>query len=298
MTTNTNIDAATTAATLTAKGREFMRAVGNGEFSFFDGGIVAGEGSWGSVMSGEHFTSARSASGVMNGSKKAGLWTVTDDSADGPEAGSWWALTEAGAAVALHLAGATAALPAEDQSTHKDVGDRYEDPALEVVETQAVTDSAHSCVPVEQPDATKEWHGNYNTVFAPVAAEVAAAFPETTVWIENASAMLRKTHAAGLGAADFVAQLEKLEADALAALRAWQKVNAESRRDLTDMEKYNQHRAFLSGFGQAVAAKLAGKKVTRRPVAFAKDMEKAMANAEQALAQGVAAGKLSMKDAH
>lgn len=282
MTTNTTIDAAAVAATLTAKGREFMRAVGNGEFSFFDGGIVAGEGSWGSVMSGEHFTSTRSASGVMSGTMKAGLWTVTEDSGD---AGSWWALTEAGEAVALHLAAPEqpekAALPAEDEPGSQDVGERYGDPVFEVVEAQ-------------QPDETQAWHGNYNTVFALVADEVAVAFPETTVWSENVSAMLRLTHASGPGATDFVAKLEEVEFAALAALRTWQKANVESRRDLTEMQKFNQHRAFLSGFGQAVAAKLTGKKVASRPVAFAKDMDKAMANAELALT----AGKQSTKEAH
>lgn len=143
----------------------------------------------------------------------------------------------------------------------------------------------------QEPDATKDWHGNYNTVMVPFAEDVAGAFPELTVWVENVSAMLRRTHVAGPDAAGFVVRLAELEEQAQVALRTWQKGNVEPRRGLTEMQKYNQHRAFLAGFGQAVAATLAGKKVTSKPVRFAKDIDKAMAGAERALKDGLAAGK-------
>lgn len=89
-------------AKLTAKGRELMTAVGKGEFSFFDEGIVAHSGIWGECMAQEMgYSNPKSASGVMNGTKKLGLWETGVDAEDG----TWWELTELGAAVALELAG-------------------------------------------------------------------------------------------------------------------------------------------------------------------------------------------------
>lgn len=140
------------------------------------------------------------------------------------------------------------------------------------------------------PDATKNWEGNYNTVFVPLAAAVAPA--GLTVWVENVSAMLRRTHVAGPDAKEFVARLAAMEPAAVAALRVWQRGQAEARKGLTDMAKYNQNRAFLSGYGQAA---LSEKKITKgtRPVAFAKDMDRAMVDgAEGAFAAGLAAGKV------
>jgi hypothetical protein len=280
-TTNTStIDAAAIAATLTPKGQEFMQAVGLGQFSFFDEGIVENSGAWGSVLSGEGFASVRSASGIMNATKKAGLWHHCPASAqDGPEAGGWWSLTAEGAAVALYLA---AQAPEQPETGAL--------PADEPVAAESPTEAAAQ--PEEaRTDATKEWKGNYNTVFVPFAEDVAVAFPGVTVWVENVSAMLRKTHVAGANAEEFVALLGTLEELAQANLRTWQKAKASARRDLTDMLKYNQNRAFLAGFGQGVAARVLGKKKVTGEVRFAKDMERAMVGAETALAAGRAAGK-------
>lgn len=271
---NQVINAAAIAATLTPKGREFMRAVGAREFSFFDNGIVEGSGCWSSILSGEHFASPRSASGVMGATAKAGLWTVSEHEGDGPDAGAWWNLTAAGAAVALHLAGKEA--PEQPES------------APEAAEEPSSAESTSAPAEVAEeaprtPDATKDWHGNYNTVFVPLADALAAS-AGVVVWTENALAMLRRTHVAGPGAAEFVARLGELEEQAQTALKVWQKTNAQSRRGLTDMQKYNQHRAFLAGFGQGSAG-------AKKPATFAKDMEKAMQGAEAALAAGLAAGR-------
>lgn len=147
-------------------------------------------------------------------------------------------------------------------------------------------------LPAEEPvtaeldhDATKDWCGNYGTVFVPFAEDVAA--DDLTLAHEGVSPMLRCTHVDGLGAVAFVKLLGELETDALAALKTWQRANAASRRGLTEMVKYNHHRAFLAGYGQGVA----GRKRSAAP-RFAKDMDRAMAGAEAALEAGLSAGQL------
>lgn len=252
---------------LTPKGREFMRAVGAGEFSFFDGGIVAGEGCWGSILSEEHFSSVRSASGVMGATARAGLWEVTEDSGD---AGSWWSLTKMGAEVALYLA----EQPVEAASA-----------ADEPVEAESTPEAASQ--PEKAADAVKDWRGNYNTVFAP-AAELLAGASTHPVWTVNVSTMLKQTHVAGTDAVEVVARLDEVEAQAVAAMRDWQKT--QDRKEQTDMERFNQNRSFLSGYLAAVVQETTG--VKKVPVvAFAKDMDKALR--PDAMKAGAAARKAS-----
>lgn len=91
---------------LTVKGQAFMTAVGTRQYDFFDDGMVEHSGNYGSNLAGGD----KGMSGVMNGTRKAGLWHVTAEQ-DG-DAGEWWSLTALGAEVALHAASLVAPKPA------------------------------------------------------------------------------------------------------------------------------------------------------------------------------------------
>jgi len=84
---------------LTAKGRDAMKQIGLGNVSFFDGGIVEGEGSWGGCLVDDL---GHKSSGVLNRLAALGLFETgpSDDS----NAGGWWMLTALGADVANTLA--------------------------------------------------------------------------------------------------------------------------------------------------------------------------------------------------
>jgi hypothetical protein len=85
---------------LTKKGRTVMEALGKGELTFFDDGLVAGSSGWGSVISDE-LGLGKGASGVLNGLVKQGLFDVVPDDGD---AGDGYLLTDLGAAVAQSFA--------------------------------------------------------------------------------------------------------------------------------------------------------------------------------------------------
>lgn len=87
---------------LTAKGRDAMTEIGHGRVSFFDGGIVEGEGSWGGCLVDDL---GHKSSGVLNRLRDLGLFTQTAaDEQDDAQAGGWWTLTALGADVAQTLA--------------------------------------------------------------------------------------------------------------------------------------------------------------------------------------------------
>jgi hypothetical protein len=144
--------------------------------------------------------------------------------------------------------------------------------------------------PAEQPefaaDATKDWRGNYNTVFAPAAEAIAAGYAKVEVRTVNVSTMLRQTDIAGPLAKEFLDLLVAMEAAALAAMKTWQKTL--DRRDATDMEKFNENRSFLAGYLASAAQRMTGSK--KMPcVAFAKDMDRALR--PEALTAGAKAEK-------
>jgi hypothetical protein len=157
-------------------------------------------------------------------------------------------------------------------------------PADEPVQAESTPDAAEQ--PEKAADATKDWRGNYNTVFAPGAEVIASAVEGIEAWTVNVSTMLKQTHIAGPGASGVVASLGKTEAAAVAAMKTWQKTL--DRKDASDMEKFNQNRSFLSGYLAAVAQEVTGRK-TMPVVAFAKDMAKALR--PDALKAGAAAAK-------
>lgn len=144
--------------------------------------------------------------------------------------------------------------------------------------------------PTDQPefaaDATKDWRGNYNTVLAPAAEQVAEGFAGVEVRTVIVSTMLKQTDIAGANAKEFLDLLVSIEDAALAHLKAWQKTL--DRKDATDMEKFNQNRSFLAGYLASAAQRVTGSK--KMPcVAFAKDMDKALR--PEALTAGAAAHK-------
>lgn len=106
---------------LTAKGQALMTQVGTRGFSFFDEGIVAGSGAWGEVMAGEAgpdvSSTSKGVAGVLSGTNKAGLWNVTPGDKEFGDDSDWWALTELGAAVALHAA--SLVVTADDERTRQ-----------------------------------------------------------------------------------------------------------------------------------------------------------------------------------
>jgi hypothetical protein len=81
---------------LTLKGRYAMQAIGERRLSFFDNGIEQGSGSWGECLTGEL---GHRSSGVLGGLVKQRLLTSSQE-----DHGSWYELTELGAAVAKKLA--------------------------------------------------------------------------------------------------------------------------------------------------------------------------------------------------
>jgi hypothetical protein len=97
--TTTQTTTADVIKSLTVKGRDAMKQIGLGKVSFFDGGIVEGEGSWGGILTDDL---GHKSSGVLNRLAALGLFETgpSDDS----NAGGWWMLTALGADVANTLA--------------------------------------------------------------------------------------------------------------------------------------------------------------------------------------------------
>lgn len=109
----------------------------------------------------------------------------------------------------------------------------------------------------------RDYPGNYSIVTAPAAVQMAeAAGLEANV--TNVKGRLnRVVEISGDDEAEVKAFSKVLDAafqEILEALRVWQKANAVERRGLTDMEKYIQHREFISKNASKYAKKIkAGK---------------------------------------
>lgn len=93
---------------LTAKGKALMAQIGTWRGSFFDDGIVEHSGAFGEVLAGEldlaliGVKSVKGVAGVLNGTAKAGLWTVIPK--EQGEDSDYWMLTALGADVAHYAA--------------------------------------------------------------------------------------------------------------------------------------------------------------------------------------------------
>lgn len=100
---------------MTKAGAALMTIIGKGETSFFDGGIVSGQGIWHETLTGEVAgtdgmpKTAKGVAGVIRRLVEQGMLEVSDTGEDGV----WVALTEQGAAEATALAAASAPEPTQ-----------------------------------------------------------------------------------------------------------------------------------------------------------------------------------------
>lgn len=125
-------NAATTAIEkMTAKGLETMTAIGQGQTSFFDEGIVENSGIWGECLAGEL---GHKSSGVINRLVTLGLLTdCGDQSEPGFDAGHWYTLTAVGAEVANLLAA--------DSETETDEDEPGTEPAVTAEDFEMVANA-------------------------------------------------------------------------------------------------------------------------------------------------------------
>jgi hypothetical protein len=105
----------TTAPKMTAAGTALMTAIGNWTGSFFDGGIVAGEGIWHDNLTGEAAgapgvpATPKGVAGVIRRLAETGYLDISDNGEDGV----WVSLTALGAATATALGTASAPEPTQ-----------------------------------------------------------------------------------------------------------------------------------------------------------------------------------------
>lgn len=124
---------------------------------------------------------------------------------------------------------------------------------------RAELESVGEVKPEEIVEERLEWKGNYSIVMVPFVSETAAAFGNLTVLqSKNFNGMTRWTYVIGhkSDVEEFVRLTNSLSVQVMSALRRWQREHREERRWLSDMEKYTQHRSFITGFGNAVARRL------------------------------------------
>lgn len=140
MTKNTTTTTTVTAdviKSLTPKGRDAMTQIGLGKVSFFDGGIIEGEGSWGGCLVDDL---GHKSSGVLNRLLTLGLFEHTDAAEqDDQNAGGWWTLTALGADVANTLAKEPVEKPVEKKPAAKKADEKK---AEKPVKTPAWADDA------------------------------------------------------------------------------------------------------------------------------------------------------------
>jgi hypothetical protein len=92
-----------------------------------------------------------------------------------------------------------------------------------------------------------DFPGNYSIAFAPGAVRIAEAAGVRTKVVNVPGRLNRKVYFEDGEMADAVVAFINQNVPAvLAGLKAWQKENIESRRGLTDMQKYLQHREYIT----------------------------------------------------
>lgn len=119
-------------------------------------------------------------------------------------------------------------------------------------------------------EVTRDFPGYYSIVMIPFTVNVAGGFGNLTVLQQNLhNTLTRRAYIIGheMDVQQFTTLLDSLSVQVMHALHVWQKENIEERRDLTDMEKYIQHRSFISGFGREVGARLADERVQEEELA-------------------------------
>lgn len=96
---------------------------------------------------------------------------------------------------------------------------------------------------------TLEFPGNYSIVTAPGALEIAAAAGVPAKSENVKGSLTRKVFLGGDDmdkAADLARYLPTVLAEALADLKEYQKKTVDKRRDMTDMQRYVDHRDFIA----------------------------------------------------
>lgn len=106
--------------------------------------------------------------------------------------------------------------------------------------------------------ASRDFKGNYSLAMIPFVVNVAAGFGGLEVLVSRRSAMLRTAYVIGPESKvnDFLRLLDSLHIQAFAALKRYQAETVDERRGQTDMKRAVAHRAFVTGFGQEVRARL------------------------------------------
>ena len=107
-------------------------------------------------------------------------------------------------------------------------------------------------------EVRREYPGNYSISYIPFVYHVAGGFGHLTVLQQRTAGLTRYAYIIGAESdvQEFCTLLDSLEVQVKSALRLWQKENIESRRHLTDMQKFLQHRSFIEGFGAKVGSRL------------------------------------------
>jgi hypothetical protein len=124
---------------------------------------------------------------------------------------------------------------------------------------KAELEAAGEVKPEDIVEVLRHWTGNYSIVMVPFVADVASGFGNITVLqSKNHNGMLRVTFIIGhkSDVEEFCKLIDSLAVQVMSALKRWQREYREERRWLTDMEKYTQHRSFITGFGEGVRRRL------------------------------------------
>jgi hypothetical protein len=130
----------------------------------------------------------------------------------------------------------------------------------EPVTPQDVEDLIGDPEPVSGTGETRTFPGNYAPNMVKLAENLAVAFSddlETST--SKGSGLARNFHVTGPAdvVKEFLIVLDRETEDVKSGLHTWQKENADKRRGLTDMQKFNQHRAFIDEYGEKKAKQIA-----------------------------------------
>lgn len=114
-------------------------------------------------------------------------------------------------------------------------------------------------------EVKREWHGNYSIAWIPFTYDLARGFGNLEVFHSDWGAPMNRTsfivgHKSDVEA--FLVLLESMFQQASRALKTWQRENRAERRHLTDMQKYVQHRSFITAFGVRVSRRLTEMRAT------------------------------------
>lgn len=122
----------------------------------------------------------------------------------------------------------------------------------------AELEAAGEVKPEDIVEVHRNFRGNYSIVMIPFCHSVLRGFGNLQMLQSVRSPMLRVAYIIGhkTDVELFNQLMDSLEAQAMSALRAWQKENREMRRYQTDMEKYVDSRSFLEAFGSTVGRRL------------------------------------------